>query len=247
MPYFRVIPVLDIKDSIAVHAKKGERAKYQPMNLKLIRSTNPIEIVEYLKSVCKFEEFYLADLDAITKLKPNFEILLKILDIPDVRVMIDPGIRNKGDLLKFSEIKLNKLILGLETVENIDVIKESLEIFGHSKIIVSIDMYKEKIISNVGQLRAQNSIQVVKEIEDVGVKEVILLDLFRVGQKIGGIPPLYIKIQNNFDGNLLIGGGIRNYDDLLMYKNREFSGVLIATALYDGSIDIEKVKKINLS
>jgi len=100
MPSFRIIPVLDILDSIAVHAKKGERAKYQPMNLKLIRSTNPIEIVEYLKSVCKFEEFYLADLDAITKLKPNFEILLKILDIPDVRVMIDPGIRNKGDLLK---------------------------------------------------------------------------------------------------------------------------------------------------
>ena len=247
MPNFRVIPVLDIKDSIAVHAKKGERAKYQPINLKLIRSTNPIEIVEYLRSECKFEEFYLADLDSITKYKPNFEILFEILDIPNIKVMIDPGIRNKGDLLKFSEFRLNKLILGLETIESIDVIKESLEIFGNRKIIVSIDMYKEKIISNVRLLRAQNPIQVVKEIEDIGIKEVILLDLFRVGQKIGGIPPLYSEIQNNFNGNLLIGGGIKNYDDLLRYKDREFSGVLIATALYDGSIDMEKVKKINLA
>jgi phosphoribosylformimino-5-aminoimidazole carboxamide ribotide isomerase len=247
MPNFRVIPVLDIMDSIAVHAKKGERANYQPINLKLIRSTNPIEIVDYLKFECKFEEFYLADLDAITKYKPNFEILLEILDVPDIRVMIDPGIRNKGDLLKFSEFKLNKLILGLETIENVDVIKESLEIFGHSKIIVSIDMYREKIISNVSRLGAQNPLQVVKEIEDVGVKEVILLDLFRVGQKIGGIPPLSTEIQNKFNGTVLIGGGIKNYQDLLMYKDREFSGVLIATALYDGSIDVEKVKKINLT
>jgi len=246
MPIFRVIPVLDILDSIAVHAKKGERAKYKPINLKLIQSTNPIEIVQYLKSECKFKEFYLADLDAIIKNKPNFEILLEILDIPDIRIMIDPGIRNKGDLLMFSKFKINKLILGIETIESIDVIKESLEIFGHNRIIVSIDMYKEKIISNNRVFKAQNCIQMVKKIEDVGVKEVILLDLFRVGQKIGGIPPLYTEIRKIFNGNLLIGGGIRNFEDLLMYKDLEFSGVLIATALYDGSIDIEKVKEINL-
>jgi len=145
----------------------------------------------------------------------------------------------------FSKFKLNKLILGLESIEFIDVIKESLEIFGRNKIIVSIDMYKEKIISNISLFKAQNSIYVVKKIEDIGVKEVILLDLFRVGQKIGGIPPLYTEIRKIFNGNLLIGGGIRNFEDILMYKERGFSGVLIATALYDGSIDIEKVKKIN--
>ena len=247
MPSFRVIPVLDILDSTAVHAKKGERAKYKPINLKLIQSTNPIEIVKYLKSEWKFEEFYLADLDAITKSKPNFKILSQILDNPEIKVMIDPGIRNKGDLLMFSKLKLNKLILGLETIEGLDVIKESLDIYGHDKIIVSIDMYKEKIISNIRAFNAQNSIQVVKNIEDIGVKEVILLDLFRVGQKIGGIPPLYVKIRKVFNGNLLIGGGIKNFEDLLMYKDHEFSGVLIATALYDGSIDIEAIKKIKFN
>ena len=245
MSKFRIVPVLDILDSKAVHAIKGERAKYKPLNLKLMKSSNPVEIVEFLNKEFNFKEFYIADLDAITKKNPNFKLLLKILDNPSIQVMLDPGIINKDDLLTYSKFKLNKLILGLETMENINVIKESLEIFGHNKIIISIDMYKEKIISNIKQLKSQNILQVINTIEKFGVKEVILLDLFRVGQKIGGIPPLYIEIRKQFNGNILIGGGIKDFNDLLMYKDEEFSGILIATALYDGSIDIKKLKNIN--
>ena len=244
MSNFRIVPVLDILDSKAVHAIKGERAKYKPLNLKLMKSSNPVEIVEFLNKEFNFKEFYIADLDAITKKKPNFKLLLKILDNPSIQVMLDPGIINKDDLLTYSKFKLNKLILGLETMENINVIKESLEVFGHNKIIISIDMYKEKIISNIKQLKSQNILQVINTIEKFGVKEVILLDLFRVGQKIGGIPPLYIEIRKQFNGNILIGGGIKDFNDLLMYKDEEFSGILIATALYDGSIDIKKLKNI---
>ena len=246
MPTFRIIPVLDILRSKAVHAKKGERAKYKPLNLKLIQTSNPIEILEFLIYEYDFDEFYIADLDAIIKKKPNFKLLLKILEIPHIKVMLDPGIGKKEDLLAYSKLKLNKLILGLETMENLDVITEGLEIFGNNKIIVSVDMYKEKIISNITQLKSQNSIQIIKTMENLGVKEVILLDLFRVGQKMGGIPPLYLEIRNQFTGKLLIGGGIKDFNDLLMYKSKAFSGILIATALYDGSIDIEKVKNVKL-
>jgi len=246
MTNFRIIPVLDILDSKAVHAKKGERAKYKPLNTKLIQSSNPIEIVKVLKQKFNFNEFYIADLDAIIKKKPNFEILLNILDIPNIKIMIDPGIINRDDLLMYSKLNLNKLILGLETMENVEIIKESLEIFGHNKIIVSIDMFQEKIISNIKQFKSQNPLQVIHTIENLGVKEVILLDLFRVSQKMGGIPPLYLEIRKIFNGNLLVGGGIKDLNDLLMYKDNDFSGILIATALYDGSIDIEKVKNSNI-
>jgi len=245
MSKFRIIPVLDILDSKAVHAKKGERSKYKPLHLKLIQSSNPLEIVNVLKQEGNFEEFYIADLDAIIKKAPNFDLLLKILDIPSVNAMLDPGIINKDDLLMYSTFKLNKLILGLETMENLDVIKESLEIFGQDKIIVSIDMFQEKTISNIKQLKSQNSLQVISTIEGLGVSEIILLDLFRVGQKLGGIPPLYLQIRKEFSGKILIGGGVRDFNDLLMYKEKNFSGVLIATALYDGSIDIKKVKNMN--
>lgn len=242
MSSFRIIPVIDILDSKAVHAIKGERAKYKPLKSKLINSSDPIEIIKVLKQKFNFREFYIADLDAIIKYSPNLEILSTILKIPEIDVILDPGIKDKEDLLKYSKYKIKKLILGLETINGYNVINEGLRILGKYKLIVSLDMFKGKIISKIKDLRNQNPINVVNKLKRFGVKELILLDLFRVGQKIGGIPQVYLKILKNFKGAVLVGGGIKDLMDLTSYYNNKFSGVLIATALYDGSIKIDKLK-----
>ena len=242
MSSFRIIPVIDILDSKAVHAIKGERANYKPVKSKLINSSDPIEIIKVLKQKFNFREFYIADLDAIIKYSPNLEILSTILKIPEIDVIVDPGIKDKEDLLKYSEYKIKKLILGLESINDYNVINEGVRILGKYKLIVSLDMFKGKIISKIKDLRNQNPINVVNKLKRFGVKELILLDLFRVGQKIGGIPQIYLKILKNFKGSVLVGGGIKDLMDLTSYNNNKFSGVLIATALYDGSIKIDKLK-----
>ncbi len=246
MKEFKVIPVLDILNSESVHAIRGERNSYKPLTSKLFKTSKPLEILKILASNYKFKDFYIADLDAIIKGKPSFPILNKILKISDINVMIDLGIVDINDILRFSKFNFNKLIIGLETVKNLEVIKEALKIIGKNKLVLSIDMYKEKVISNAEKVKDKNPIEIVKIMEEIGVKELILLDLFRVGQKIGGIPPQYLEIQKSFQGNILVGGGIKDYDDILKYKNLNFAGVLIATALYDGTINIEKVRNLSI-
>jgi phosphoribosylformimino-5-aminoimidazole carboxamide ribotide isomerase len=242
MSSFRIIPVIDILNSKAVHAIKGERSKYKSLKSKLFNSSDLIEIIRILKQKYNFNEIYLADLDAIIKRKPNFEILSKITEIPGLKIILDPGITKKEDILTFSKYKIKKLILGLETVNSFEVIKEGLKIFDQERIIVSIDMFKGKIKSYVKDLRKKSPLNIINKLEKFGIKELILLDLFRVGQKIGGIPSIYTKIRKIFDGNILVGGGIKDFNDLVYYKKNNFSGVLIATALYDGSINTEKLK-----
>ena len=242
MSNFKIIPVIDILNSKAVHAIKGERAKYKPLESKLIKSSDPIEIIKVLKQEFNFREFYIADLDAIIKNRPNLEILSKILRIPEIDVIIDPGIKDKEELLKYSEYNLKKLILGLETINSIDIIREGLKIFGEFKLIVSVDMFKGTLISKIKELKTQNPIEVVSTLRKFGVRELILLDLFRVGQKLGGIPSTYLKIRRVFKGAVLVGGGIKDFRDVLNYYSNKFTGVLIATALYDGSISVDKLK-----
>ena len=116
---------------------------------------------------------------------------------------------------------------------------------GKSKLVVSIDMYKEKVISNARGLRNKSIIEIIKKIEEIGIKELILLDLFRVGQKIGGIPQQFLEIQGSFKGSIYVGGGIKDYKDIQNFKDHNFAGVLIATALYDGTINIEKVSNFS--
>ena len=242
---FRIIPVLDILNSMAVHAIKGERDKYKPLKSKILNTSDPLEIIKILKHKFHFDEIYIADLDAIIHKKPNHELLLKILKIPELKVMLDPGIIDKEDIQIYSKYKLSKLILGLETINHFKVIEEGIDVIGQNRLTISIDMYKGKIISNLKELKNQNPLNLVKVLTKLDVKEIILLDLFRVGQKMGGIPPLYMKFRYQFKGDILIGGGVKEFNDLEMMRNNGFSGVLIATVLYDGSLNIDNLKHLN--
>jgi len=242
MHKFRIIPVIDILNSQAVHAIKGEREKYKPLKSVLINDSNPIRIALKLKNKYLFNEFYIADLDAILQKKPNIAILSKILDIPGVEIMIDPGIKTKKNAKKYFKLNLKSLILGLETLRDLKVITECLKLFDTNKIVVSIDMYNEVIQTNIKEFRNQDISEIVCKIEDLGVVNIILLDLFKVGQKMGGISALYLKIREQFNGEILIGGGTKDLQDIKDYKSNNFSGVLIGTALHDGSIKIEELR-----
>jgi phosphoribosylformimino-5-aminoimidazole carboxamide ribotide isomerase len=242
---FRTIPVIDILNAVAVHAIKGEREKYRPLKGKIIDSSDPLTIMEFLLQNYGLSEFYIADLDAIIKRKPNITLLEKILEIPNIKVMVDPGICGKEDLALYSELKLNKIIIGLETIENFDVIKFGLINYGSDKIVVSIDMYKEKIVSRDKALENHNITDIIDALVSIGVKEIILLDLFRVGQKLGGIPPLFMEIRHIFKGKVIVGGGIKDFNDILQYYKNKYNGVLIATALYDGTIKMENLWNFN--
>ncbi|HUW91186.1 MAG TPA: HisA/HisF-related TIM barrel protein [Candidatus Nanopelagicaceae bacterium] len=242
MNRFRIIPVIDILNSQAVHAIKGERENYKPLKSVLINDSNPIRIALKLKNEYLFNEFYIADLDAILQRKPNITILSKILDIPGVEIIIDPGIKTNKNIETYCRLNLKSLVLGLETLRDLKVITECLKLFDTNKIVVSIDMYNEVILTNIKEIRNQNILEIVPKIEDLGVNNIILLDLFKVGQKMGGIPALYLKIREVFNGEILVGGGIKDIQDIKEYKSNNFSGVLIGTALHDGSIKIEELR-----
>ncbi|MFX1569788.1 MAG: HisA/HisF-related TIM barrel protein [Promethearchaeota archaeon] len=246
MTNFRIIPVIDILNSKAVHAIKGERDKYKPFESYLFQSSDPIEIIQLINRRLGFDELYIADLDSILYKKPNFEILNEIMAIPKLEIILDPGIVDQKDITNFSGYNIKGLILGLETLKTIKVIEQSLQILEQNEIIVSVDMFKGQIISHAKDIRAHDPIRLIKLLESLGIRNIILLDLFRVGQKIGGIPPLYLDIVKNFTGDIYVGGGIKNYRDILDYKEQNFAGILIATALYDGTINIDKLKSLYL-
>ena len=107
---FKVIPVIDILNSEAVHAVKGERANYKPLVSKLINSTNPYDIIQHLNSIYGVKNFYIADLDSILDNNPNLHILAKIMKIPRINIIIDPGIKDSKDVLLFSEFNIHKII-----------------------------------------------------------------------------------------------------------------------------------------
>ncbi|MEJ2279422.1 MAG: HisA/HisF-related TIM barrel protein [Candidatus Lokiarchaeota archaeon] len=224
MKNFRIIPVLDLLNSTAVHAIKGERAKYKPLKPIFINSSNPIKISKVLLESFKFEEIYIADLNSIMLNGSNLNQIKQIINQTKAKILLDPGIRDKENIVQIFNIPINKLILGIETINNLDLIKKALDIYGPKNILISIDMYDKRVLSPIKEFKNGNPMDLTKVLGDLGVKDIILLDLYRVGQKMGGIPPIYIKIKNQFKGNILVG---------------------IGTALYDGTLSKNQIEKMN--
>ena len=173
---FRIIPVIDILNSKAVHAVRGERAKYIPLETVFFKSSDPLEMIKTLKLKHNFEEIYLADLDAIINKNPNYEILSKLSELQDLNIILDPGILESKDILKYSKFNIEKLILGLETINSFEVIKDGLNYLNTEEIVISVDMFKGKIITKISELKNETPLNIVLKLMNLGVREIILLD-----------------------------------------------------------------------
>ncbi len=67
----QIIPVIDIKNGVVVHARAGDRASYRPIETPLASSAEPLAVIEGLLSLFPFDTLYLADLDGIERGEPD--------------------------------------------------------------------------------------------------------------------------------------------------------------------------------
>src|ERR1700687_2182348 len=61
----RIVPVLDLKGGIVVHARRGQRAQYAPLRSPLVDGCEPVPVAQALCAVCATSSLYVADLDAL--------------------------------------------------------------------------------------------------------------------------------------------------------------------------------------
>ena len=61
----RVIPVIDLKGGVAVHAVRGDRERYRPLRSGIAEGSDPVEVTRAVRERFGLDELYVADLDAI--------------------------------------------------------------------------------------------------------------------------------------------------------------------------------------
>lgn len=241
----KIIPVVDILGGITVHAVRGRRKEYQPLKSVLCASTDPLDVAAALKAL-GFGELYLADLDAITGGQPNFSLLKRIADKTGFELMVDAGVT---DLKKAQEVLKNhvsKVIIGTETLSSASFVAEAVEALGSEKIIVSLDLMGNRIISGFELDRLAEPITFLRQLEEMGVSQIILLDLAKVGSGEGVNLSFLHEVLRNIKAEVFVGGGVRDVKDLVELKGLGVFGVLVATALHLGEISPEGLKQAGL-
>ena len=240
----KVIPVIDILNGIVVHAVRGRRGEYQPLQSLFSKSVKPLEVAQVFKMI-GFRELYIADLDAITKCQINFQVLKNICDETRLKLMVDAGVNNLETAKKLIEIGVSKVVIGTETLRTKDFVGEAIKVLGSDQTIVSLDLKGDKLIAKLGFAGCANPSCLLLEFKDMGVSSVIVLDLNRVGSEEGVNVDLVKKaLEEGLD--VYVGGGVRDIKDLVQLKDLGVCGVLVATALHSGKISIEELKQNEL-
>jgi phosphoribosylformimino-5-aminoimidazole carboxamide ribotide isomerase len=240
----KVIPVIDILNGLAVHAVRGRRQEYQPLQSTLCKSAKPLEVAKAFKTL-GFSDLYIADLDAITRSQVNFQTLNYIADETGLRLMVDAGIANLETAKRLLDNGVSKIVIGTETLENEGFVGEAVRIWGNDHIVVSLDLIGDKVLVKLGFRGRKDPLCLLNEFKRMGVLDFIVLDLARVGS-CEGVNLDFLKKALEENVNVYVGGGVRDIDDLIWLENLGVSGVLVATALHSGKILVEDLRKNSL-
>ena len=239
----QIIPVIDLLNGVVVHAKKGERQRYQAIESQLTHSSKPLDIVSALLEYYPFQQLYIADLNAIQKrsdtsnnFKSNNLGLVESITrhYPDLKLWIDAGINNDDELRLWSQFSSN-LVLGSENFASIEhYLNVAKQI--KSQPVLSLDFMPHGYQGPIEL--AENTLY--------WPKNVIMMSLAHVGTGHGVNHALLDKYKPyNGKFNLYAAGGVRGIEDLNALKHLGIHGALIATALHQKQLSYQQLDMLS--
>lgn len=223
------VPVLDLKDNIAVSGKSGQRETYTPLQSVFSNSSDPIEIANNLK-LNGAKELYIADLDLIDSNGHNLHQVKMVNNI--LPVIFDGGVKDFESYTFFLDYAY-KVIVATETLESLDELQRIFEAFPKERIVLSIDIKDNKLYSKHLDISLDKLKKILRYLNPA---EIILLDISSVGTNKGFNKEL-LKEFEEFKDKLIIAGGI-NKDSLVELEKEGIKKVLIGTSLHNGEIAI---------
>jgi phosphoribosylformimino-5-aminoimidazole carboxamide ribotide isomerase len=238
----KVIPVIDVLNGIVVHAIKGRRKEYLPLQSVLCDCVDPVEVAATFEAL-GFTELYLADLDAITGQQANFEVYKRIQSETGLKLMVDAGVTDIEAARKLVESGVSKVVIGTETLQTKSFVQEAVSFLGKERVIVSLDLMGDKVLVKLGFDGCMDALCLLREFRGMGVLEFIVLDLMRVGSGEGVNTCFLKKALADLHSGVYVGGGVRSTADLVELRNLGASGALVASALHSGKITIVDLKQ----
>jgi phosphoribosylformimino-5-aminoimidazole carboxamide ribotide isomerase len=242
MAAFRIVPVVDVKHGLAVHAIKGQRDAYAPVNCGWCKDGDVVSLVKGYKEIFGLHDLYVADLDAIMAGKPSTAVYKEILAIVDGEVMIDAGITSIAGFRTIASAGFESVIIGTESIPSVSLLARIIKQNEHATI-VSLDIKDGAVLSPVKQLAGTRILEAFRALEGLGPAAIIFLDMSGVGARTG-INPVAKELASNASIPLFLGGGVGSASDILDARASGFVGVLVATALQAGLISPDEAARL---
>ncbi len=243
----QIIPVIDIRNGIAVRAVAGERSQYRPLESRLTDSVQPAEVLKALLREFRFSVCYVADLDAIEArkaggvagpLSSTSRCAVAEMVRTGTKLIVDAGVRSVDDARELLDLGVDQVVYSSESLPDVFSLPANLECLGSDSVIFSVDLKHGQLLAADSTWRGRSPIELIETIVRAGIQSVIILDLAAVG--VGtGVPTFELcrKVKGRWSGlSLISGGGVHSHQCLLDAELAGIDGLLIASVLHDGRL-----------
>jgi phosphoribosylformimino-5-aminoimidazole carboxamide ribotide isomerase len=252
----QIIPVLDLARGIAVHARGGDRSRYQPLVSELIpnnRAGDAVALVRAYSAMLPVQECYLADLDAIQGGGLQRGLIGELARTHfSGQLMVDSGISDPNGALEVLACGASQVVIGLESLPAFSDLTAILTIVPPGRLVFSLDLrLGSPVLHSAMQdhvARGADAISLAEHAVATGVVTLLVLDLERVGAGCGVDVRLLEMLRHRFPGiRLLAGGGVRSREDLELMRDAGCDAALIGSAIHAGRVTAMDIATLSRS
>ena len=233
----RIVPVLDLKGGIVVHARRGARGEYAPLRSPLVEGCEPVAVARALCEATDTGTLYVADLDAIAGAPADVAMIASLSTVAEV--WVDAGATTPNRAAALARAGAARNVVGTESLGSGETGR-----VGGPKRMLSVDLRDGRLISPRPELAGREAVAAAPLVTTLGVHEVLVIDLARVGSGSG--PPLDAvgELAAALPGvAIYAGGGVRDDGDLRALDAAGAAGALVATALHEGRITLSQAAR----
>jgi phosphoribosylformimino-5-aminoimidazole carboxamide ribotide isomerase len=231
----QIVPVLDLKGGVVVHARRGRRADYAPLRSPLVEGCQPVAVARALCALCRTTRLYVADLDAIAGAPVDEATLAALASVAEP--WVDAGATTAAPVAALARARVARNVVGTESLGVGVGVEVEVDSSGTPPVVLSVDLRDGRLISPDPLLAGREPAAAAPLARRLAVREVLVIDLARVGSGSG--PPL-AAVAGLADAlpdvAIYSGGGVRDNADLLALESAGAAGALVATALHDGRL-----------
>lgn len=217
--------MIDLMGGLVVHARRGARDAYRPIETPLCAGADPLDVADGLLALGGFRRLYVADLDAIAGKGGHDAVLGRLAARhPALGLWVDAGEAKPEALARRASEGPGRPVVGSESLSSLEEARAALAAGGGP---LSLD-YGPEGPRGPAELHAN---------ADLWPDEVIVMTLARVGAGQGPDYERLAGIIARAGGRRVhAAGGVRDAGDLHRLAEMGVAGVLLASALHDGRL-----------
>ena len=237
MKKINIIPAIDIQNGQCVRLVQGDYSDCT------IYHSKPVEVARAFEEA-GLERLHLVDLDgAKSGSIQNLAVLKDICQNTSLKVDFSGGVKSEKDLVNALEGGASYVGIGSLAIQQPALVKEWLHKYGGDKMIVSADVWGDKIAIMGWTEQTNETIYQFIDYYIDDLQYVISTDISKDGMLNGPSLNLYRNLKEKYKQlHLIASGGVSRLEDLDELEKIGVSEVIVGKAIYEKRITLNQLK-----